>query len=315
VGRYFSLVSALPSVLLVFYVFFLVSSGSWSGRPDWREAVSDITRLGVRGSLALIGVSVGVALVLHPLQFALVQILEGYWGVSRVAEHARSVRMKHHWERLTALSVQKSRNEDELLARGEGYEDEDIRARMRLVSRIAESARVLQGQPSEPDLVMPTRLGIILRYYETTAGSPFGLKAIQVMPYLARVAKPQDMAYVSDQRSQMDLAVRMSVTAMLACLATLVMLWRGGLWLLIALLPYAVAYLSYRGAVVAAGHYGSAVGVVIALNRFALYKRLRLPIPATAGAERDAAGSLSGLMDFSDEFETPYQDPPPAGGT
>lgn len=129
------------------------------------------------------------------------------------------------------------------------------------------------------------------------------------MPYLARVAKPEDMAYVNDQRSQMDLAVRMSVTAMFACLLTVIMLWRGGLWLLIALLPFLVAYLAYRGAVVAAGQYGRAVAVVIALNRFALYERLHLPLPVSAGAERQAARSLGDLMDYSDTFVATYRHP------
>jgi hypothetical protein len=116
------------------------------------------------------------------------------------------------------------------------------------------------------------------------------------------------MAYVNDQRSQMDLAVRMCMTGMFACVLTVVMLWRSGPWLFVALLPYLVAYLAYRGAVVAAGQYGRAVAVVIALNRFALYERLQLPRPATASAERKAARSLRGLMEFSATFRATYRD-------
>jgi hypothetical protein len=47
-----------------------------------------------------------------------------------------------------------------------------------------------------------------------------------------------------------------------------------------------LAYLSYRGAVVVAGSYGTAVAVVIELNRFRLYERLRLPMPADTDEER-----------------------------
>lgn len=313
IGRYFSLVSALPSVLLVCYVFVLIVSNGWSGRPNWRRAVDTTTHLGVGGALALVAVSIGVALALHPLQFAMVQLLEGYWGANSVAERVRAARMKHHWQRAQALMDRRAQGEDGLEELEESGDSDDagLSVRMRLVSRIAETGRVLQAQPVESAEAMPTRLGIVLRHYESYAGDPFGLNAIQVMPYLARVARPDDMAYVNDQRSQMDLAVRMSVTAMAACLLTIVVLWRSGLWLFVALVPYAVSYLAYRGAVVAAGQYGRAVAVVIALNRFALYERLHFPLPGTAAAERAANGALNDLMDYNSEFMATYRHPRP----
>lgn len=104
---------------------------------------------------------------------------------------------------------------------------------MALISRIAESGRLSQFRLTDINEVMPTRLGMVMRFYESLAGEPYGLNSIQVMPYMARVAKADDMAYVNDQRSQLDLAVRMSVTALFACVLTIVMLWRDGLWLLV----------------------------------------------------------------------------------
>ncbi|MBV9142977.1 MAG: hypothetical protein JO115_19040 [Pseudonocardiales bacterium] len=313
IGRYFSLVSALPSTLLVFYVFLLLASGGWSGPPDLRRAASITLHLGLTGIFSLIVASIGVALVLHPLQFVLVQLLEGYWGASWLAERARSFRMQHHWQRVYTLRQQFTQSRDELADRGGSADDEYLRERMAIVSRIAETGRLSQFQPTTADEAMPTRLGTVLRFYESSAGEPYGLNAIQVMPYMARVANADDMAYVNDQRSQLDLAVRMSVTAMFAFVLTVALLWRDGLWLLVALLPYLVAYLSYRGAIVAAGQYGQAVAVVIALNRFALYERLHLPLPATASAEREAAGELAKPMDFDNTFAATYhhQTPPP----
>ncbi len=306
VGRYFSLVSALPSALLVLYGFALFASHGWSGPPNLALVGSAVLRLGIGGSLALVAVSIAVGLALHPLQFAMVQLLEGYWGVSAPAQRLRRMRMKHRWEHLRALRIQMSQGEDEL-----DDPPEDLGERLALLSRVGELGRLEQNQPLYVDHAMPTRLGMVLRYYELSAGNPFNLDAIQVMPYLARVARSEDMAYVNDQRGQLDLAVRMCVTAMLACLLTIVVLSRDGLWLLVALVPYLVGYLSYRGAVVAAGQYGRAVGVVIALNRFALYEQMRLPLPATAGAERRAAETLAGFMGFEHDVDAVYQHPEP----
>jgi hypothetical protein len=281
---------------------------------DLRQGIRATLHLGIPGALVLLGASIGVGLVLHPLQFALVQLLEGYWGASNLAEWARSVRMNHHWERVNSLMFKNSLGVRELKRRGSPDDDTELAARLHLVSRIAETGRLMQGQPITPDEMMPTRLGLTLRFYESSAGAPYGLDAIQVMPYLARVASQDDMAYVNDQRSQMDLAVRMSFTAMVACMATITILWKDGLWLLLALMPYGVAYLAYRGAIVAAGQYGRAVAVVIALNRFALYERLRLPLPITASAERELAKNLYGLMDYDDAFDSTYHHPEPRGG-
>jgi hypothetical protein len=119
IGRYFSLVSALPSTLLVFYVFLLLASGGWSGQPDLRRAASITLHLGLTGIFSLIVASIGVALVFHPLQFAMVQLLEGYWGASWLAECARSFRMQHHWQRVSILSQQWSQSQDELKKRSE----------------------------------------------------------------------------------------------------------------------------------------------------------------------------------------------------
>jgi hypothetical protein len=312
IGRYFSLVSALPSVLLVCYGFVLVASGSWSGRPDPRQAVNTTLHLGVTGFLILIMLSIALALVLHPLQFAMVQLLEGYWGVSKLAEYARGIRMAHHWGRYARLVYKQYLGETELEQRGEYTGDEsyhELLTRMILRSRSDETDRLLREQPTVPEEAMPTRLGTVLRFYESSAAKPYGLSAIQVMPYLARVASAEDMAYVNDQRSQLDLAVRMCVTALLACVLTVTLLWQDGLWLLVTLLPYSIAYVSYRGAIVAARQYGRAVAVVIALNRFTLYERLRLPLPATAAAERRAATDLEKLMGHEQTYTATYQHP------
>lgn len=80
--------------------------------------------------------------------------------------------------------------------------------------------------------------------------------------------------------------MRTAFLALVAAGLTLVFMWRHGLWMLLALGPYAVGYLSYRGAVVVAHEYGTALAVLIELNRFKLYERLQQPQPDNAAQER-----------------------------
>ena len=248
-----------------------------------------------------------MALILHPLQYAFVQVLEGYWGASKLAGRVRAVRMRQHWSRIQGLNLQVSNSQEQLSERGPAIQDPELKRRFRIVSRWREADRLVQAQPLLPDQVLPTRLGNTLRFYELSAGKPFGLEAVaETMPYLARVASPSDMAYVNDRRSQMDLAVRLAVMAMFACGITIVFMWRDGVWLLITLLPYSLAYLSYRGSIVAARQYGRAVAVAIALNRFALYERLRMPMPANTEGERRANNSLRMIMSYNDAVSLEY---------
>jgi hypothetical protein len=63
-------------------------------------------------------------------------------------------------------------------------------------------------------------------------GAPFGLDAVRVIPHLALVAQDRDLEYLNDQRSNLDLAVRLCATSLLATACTLAFLWDRGLWLL-----------------------------------------------------------------------------------
>ena len=126
------------------------------------------------------------------------------------------------------------------------------------------------------------------------------------MPQLALVAQQKDVDYLNDQRSSLDLTIRLSATSFLAAAAAILFLWNDGLWLLIALVPYGLAYMFYRGAVVSAHEYGTAMAALIALNRFALYERLGIPRPSTAANEREQNEDLKVLYEFSPDTQLTY---------
>lgn len=71
------------------------------------------------------------------------------------------------------------------------------------------------------------------------------------------------VARVEDTRAGLDLAVRFVVSWVLVASATFLLLWPYGSWVLISLLAYGMAWISYRGACHAAIEYGLAVWVLI----------------------------------------------------
>jgi hypothetical protein len=275
----------LPSLLLVVYAFILVRSGAWSHPPDWTAAVDAFFHIGVGGTVLLIVLGMALGLGTHPLQFGLVQFLEGYWGTSRIARKARSVMITHHRNRASAL------------------EGKDVEGDQ-------EAGRLLALYPHDPDLVMPTRLGNVLRRYEMLAGRQYELRVLTVLPHMALAARPEDARYLDDQRLQLDLAVRMCLTAVLAAFISAVLLYRDEWWLFIVIVPCCLAYIAYRGAVVSAREYGVAMTTLIDLNRFALYERLHLPKPSNIEEERKNNRRVMNLMEAnSQHIFIRYEDP------
>jgi hypothetical protein len=118
---------------------------------------------------------------------------------------------------------------------------------------------------------------------------------------MALAARPEDVSYLDDQRTQLDLAVRMCFTALLAGVASIGLLWRDGPWLLIAIVPGGLAYISYRGAIISAQEYGVAMTALIDLNRFAFYERFHLPTPNHIDEERRMNTRVMQLMEANSQ--------------
>ena len=292
---------------------------------------------------------------MHPIQFALVQFFEGYWGTARWAQRARKVRILHHIERYQSFHAGLAREANKALSdadaavmkavkeaseatspeeEAKAYEAADQarllpETRVRYLSIADESRRLAAGYPDtnrvgdyvEYDDIMPTRLGNVLRKYERQAGSQYGLDAVSLIQQISFVAPTARLAYVGDQRQLLDLSVRMSATSIVATLIAISALWRHGAWLLLALVPYGVAYISYRGAVVVAHEYGAAVAAMIDLDRFALYDALRMRRPKNTTAERrrntssrTSSSSTTGRLSCATSIAMPGQHRQPIDG-
>jgi hypothetical protein len=104
----------------------------------------------------------------------------------------------------------------------------------------------------------------------------------------------------------------MCATSLLAAIVAVAFLWHHGPWLVIALVPYAVSYLSYRGAVIVAHEYGAAISTLIDLDRFAFYDYLRMRRPGSTAAERSMNDLLGRLLDHKTQVDLPYEYPDPS---
>lgn len=103
IGRYFGIVSAVPSALFVLYVYALLRSGAWGGEPRLHAVARAMQHLSLGEASILLVITLALGLVLHPLQFAFVQVLEGYWGTSRLGRGLAARRVQQHRREFTAM--------------------------------------------------------------------------------------------------------------------------------------------------------------------------------------------------------------------
>ncbi|MEV6301981.1 hypothetical protein AB0M02_21385 [Actinoplanes sp. NPDC051861] len=293
IGRYFTVVSALPATVFVTYVYLLVRVTDWFGPVDWsRIADFKPQELVVLGVAALV-----VALALNPLQLPLIQLFEGYWGTSTLAVRLAAIRTAHHDRRRITLEVRAGRARQTL--------DRD-ESSFRWLIEEAESQRVGRGYPDRHRL-LPTRLGNALRRWEDAITRPYGLDPLVAVPRLAMVARQPEIAYLENQRVQLELAIRTTFLSLIASVLTVALFVRSGPWLLFACAPYAAGYLAYRGAVSLASEYGTALAVLTEMNRFRLYDRLHLIRPQTTDEERVRNRALVELFKLSDKRSVRYE--------
>ena len=106
IGRYFSIVSMLPALFLVLWTYALIASGAWRNAPDLKSLMARTSHWSLTGVAWLVVATLLVALFLHPLQFAMTQLLEGYWGNSPVAISAMKLRIVHYRKRQRQLIKQ-----------------------------------------------------------------------------------------------------------------------------------------------------------------------------------------------------------------
>ena len=173
IGRYFSVVSVIPSSLYVIYTYILIASGSWQHSPDWSHAVKSLEQLGVGGIAFLAFLSVTLGIIIHPIQFAIVQFFEGYWGTSPFAQAIRARRILRYQRLYRGLIDEQNRTQDQLTSQLRA----GVRApavRTPLQSKLDETSRIIETLSRGLSQVMPTRLGNVLRRSEANAGSQYG---------------------------------------------------------------------------------------------------------------------------------------------
>ena len=281
-GLRFSLLNLLPSLALFAFTLALAWSGAPAGPPDFSAVVGRLDELGTSDGICLgLGVLI-FALVLQPLQFSIVRLLEGYWPGGPGGRWSAPGIRRHRRQREKIKRVTECSHPDPSPAEKAAMLAADWKLR-RLYPRT--------------DRVLPTALGNALRAAEDAPWRRYRLDGVVIWPRLYPLLPETMRAILGDRRTQLDVTVRLCVSGLLALAVAVIFLRGEWTWLAgfgVTLLLF--AWLAYRGAVAAAIAYGEAVQVAFDLHRFALHDALKLPLPHDLSAERSLNESLSAFF-------------------
>jgi hypothetical protein len=163
----------------------------------------------------------------------------------------------------------------------------------RAIARQEAAAEGLRLYPLDPDRLLPTRLGNVLRSGEDRAGQRYGLQTVTMWPLLYPSVSPSLTEALDGLRDQLDVAVRLCVVLLIAAAVSGAMLITDGWWLAVPAAAILLAWLAYRSAIRTAAAYGEAMGWAFDLHRFDMLTALHLPLPPNMAQEEEFNQQLS----------------------
>jgi hypothetical protein len=280
-------VTILPTTIFAVFVAGLYRAGALTGAPSLDALLAPPS-----SASSLIGLACAIvvtSVIIQPFQIALVRLLEGYWGSSRIATSLSSVGVE-----LQRRRVMRLRSVHEL-GRGTAGQPSRSGENPQAVEAAHLAGNELRRFPPLKRL-LPTRLGNALRAAEDTAGERYGLTTVVTYPRLYPMLSERLRLGIGELVDQLDTAAGLTVSFLAATTLGLVALLDDGWWLLIPAATLALAWLSYRGAISAATYHGVLLATAFDLHRFDLVAALHVALPATPDEELVLHRQLSAFL-------------------
>ncbi|MEU0644704.1 hypothetical protein [Streptomyces umbrinus] len=293
-GARFSLLSILPSVLVIGVVVTLVRAHLYD--PDAHVdfgAVLPEKRDAAALALGTFFIFVG-GVILRPFEAALVQLLEGYWTrPSPLAPLRAAATERHRRRRNRAIATIEwaKQNADTSASQPTGALPlhtlaQEAKATARRQRRVSQAQRLRSRYPTEVRTIlqadktkldkngelMATELGNALLRGERLSGDRYGLDIMSTYWRIYPFVSERLNSAVTQQLDLVAATASLCVSLGLCTLATLPLVLRLDVWCLLPLLPAVMAVLAYRGAVSAALALTDLLCAVFDLHRFELVK-------------------------------------------
>lgn len=161
--------------------------------------------------------------------------------------------------------------------------------------------------PSEREYLLPTRLGNVIRAFETYSKEMYGLDAIPGWTRIIAVVPKDYRETIADARAQFDFALNLVWLSLIALIEYGTLAWLTGRapMPIIPLLLVFATWLSYEFAISGAAEWGETVKTVFDLYRNDLLKQMGFDPPKNRDEERDYWAKISRSFLYWEKVDLP----------
>lgn len=289
--------AAVATPALVFWLGGLLayaySRGGLSTVTHWLDGLSTPAQVGVLGA-SLLGVAASGVLV-QRLTAPGLRFLEGYWPASFDRLRLRLIRRQvgragrddAAWQKLAPIVL--------------GGSEVPGPAQLSAFARLDQRRR---RRPEQANLMMPTRVGNILRATELRPRDKYGLDAVVVWPRLWLVLPDSTRQELLSARAGLDGAVGATIWGVLFCVFSVWTPW-------CVLIGLVFATLAVTGWVPArAAGFGDLLEAAYDVHRLAVYQQLRWPLPRDPHHEHSQGERLTRYLWRGSDDDIPTFTPP-----
>lgn len=174
--------------------------------------------------------------------------------------------------------------------------------------------QIRHNYPDSPGLILPTRLGNVIRSFEYYSHQQYRIDSIQLWPRLVAVIPESYAVSVDDAKTTFDFMMNCSVLSLLLAFsivlaglvfpASLTSTWAVVYWLTTATVFISISHLFYRLSINRAGAWGSLIKGSFDLYRWELLKELgHKQKPESREEERRLWAEISRQMIYGDRFD------------
>lgn len=271
--------------------------GAAGGARAWELITGQATMLSI--------LVVAASGLLYNLNTPIIRFYEGYpWHRSRLGRrriNAHKLRLRNAFELQESLIALRS-------------QITDAPARSSVQSSLNEVSRVIASEYPGEDLVLPTRLGNVIRNAEEYPRHQYGMSAIPLWPRLVAVIGKEYGAAIDETKASLDFFLNCSLLAAMLAALIAVLSVSSGLAVrdarvaagcaALGLAATAIAYAAYVATVGAAAAWGAQVKGAFDLYRGELLKQLGYQYQiVTRQEERNVWRAVSRQVIFGDPLD------------
>ncbi|NMF66134.1 hypothetical protein DP113_05615 [Brasilonema octagenarum UFV-E1] len=333
-GRRFLMNAFFPSFLFWGLIIVVASAGQAdfvNVLKEWNQLDITLKALQIVGFFSCVTV---FSIILSNNFNTILRFYEGYWNfpLGRLLENNRRRWYQSHLRKLDFDNHKKELDEEidkikQELKKNTSQQQKKLRLEEQL-KKLEEQLKKLQHQdnsgklyetiylyyplPTQPEQVMPTRLGNILRNAELYSRDRYDIDAVLIWPRLYNLFPGHFIETIAEAKSSLDFMLVVSALSSIFALFSgiyLVIVKASGLLFLTCFWGgLFLAWLTYQSALGSALLYAQQIKAGFDLYRHELLKQMRLELPNTPLEEPELWEKIGQLLYHNIRVELQYKD-------